>query len=80
MEPGAIYLLRGGDLVRHVGQHLGPDQVLRRLTTGDARFLRVRYVGLLVRRMGEEAEFVSEIIRELGLKLPILPPRLREMH
>lgn len=73
LTPGAIYLLRGGHIVRYLGEGQPPfialSDVCRRVTNEDARFLRVRFFQLIRRGLIEEAGWIREVMQEVGVSL-----------
>ena len=73
MTPGKLYLIRGGHIVRYQGPGLSPyigaDDVLREVTVDSARFLRVRLVQALVRNLTGEAEWVQDVMAEVGVTI-----------
>jgi hypothetical protein len=77
MEPGKLYLIRGGHVIRFIGQSMGvgSDDVLREITDQDARMLRVRLVALRARKMAREAAWIREVMDEVGVTPPTIPER-----
>lgn len=61
-----MYLFRGGDIVRYVGQY-GLGEPLREITHDDGRLLRVRLACLDARGMSEEAGWIRQVMRELKI-------------
>ena len=77
MTPGKLYLIRGGHIIRYTGPHqgIGRNEMIREVTAEDARFLRVRHVALRARRMGPEANWIREVMAEVGVKPSKIPAR-----
>lgn len=72
LTPGKLYLIRGGAIVRYQGPGypaVGSEDFLREVTTSDSRFLRVRLVSLLSRKMVAEAAWVQEVMTEVGVTI-----------
>jgi len=77
MTAGRFYILRGGVLIRWPVLGVGQADVLREVTLEDARYLRVRWVQLAFRGLWAEAEWVSEIMAEVGVSPSPIPERFR---
>jgi hypothetical protein len=78
LEVGKLYLFRGGSIIRfreHMG--LGEADVLQEITAADARMLRVRHRGLRTRKLYEEADWIAEIMSELGVEPSKIPKRFQ---
>lgn len=70
MIVGRIYLLKGGTVARYRGPQSGwgEEAVIREVTQLDAEFLRERQAQLLARKLVGEAEWIAEVMQEVGAR------------